>query len=205
MSGSRHGSWRYLFVPQPKFEKAMRAGVNTLEDLNAAVAVEPASRQLQLISLDDARVEKQKFKTLLPLYSLKAAAGYFGEGEAVEPEAWIDASSIGRLDDQMFIARAVGRSMEPQIHDGDYCVFRANPKGTRQGKIVLVQHREISDPETGGSYTIKRYRSEKASKDDGWGHRVIYLEPKNSDYSTIVLTPETEGELLLVAEFISIM
>lgn len=205
MSGSRHGSWRYLFVPQPKFEKAMSAGVNTLEELNAAVAVEPASRQLQLISLDDARVEKQKFKTLLPLYSLKAAAGYFGEGEAVEPEAWIDASSIGRLDDQMFIARAVGRSMEPQIHDGDYCVFRANPKGTRQGKIVLVQHREISDPETGGSYTIKRYRSEKASKDDGWGHRVIYLEPKNSDYSTIVLTPETEGELLLVAEFISIL
>src|ERR1044071_10009381 len=89
MSGSRHGSWRYLFVPQPKFEKAMRAGVNTLEDLNAAVAVEPASRHLQLISLDDARVEKQKFKTLLPLYSFKAAARYFGQGEDVEPEAWI--------------------------------------------------------------------------------------------------------------------
>ena len=205
MSGSRHGSWRYLFVPQPKFEKAMRAGVNTLEDLNAAVAVEPASRQLQLISLDDARVEKQKFKTLLPLYSLKAAAGYFGEGEAVEPEAWIDASSIGRLDDQMFIARAVGRSMEPKIHDGDFCIFRAKPKGTRQGKIVLVQHRDISDPDTGGSFTVKRYRSEKVTSDETWSHSAIYLEPTNSEYSTIVLTPATEGDILLIAEFVVVL
>jgi len=203
MSGSRHGSWRYLFVPQPKFEKAMRAGLNTLEDLNTAVAVEPASRQLQLISLDDARVEKEKFKTLLPLYSLKAAAGYFGEGEAVEPEAWIDASSIGRLDEQMFIARAVGRSMEPRIHDGDYCVFRAKPTGTRNGKIVLVQYRGSADPETGGSFTIKRYRSQKTiNQDSEWSHNQISLEPLNSDYGPIVLNPESEGDVRLIAEYI---
>jgi|ERR1051325_6720026 hypothetical protein len=66
MSGSRHGSWRYLFVPQPKFQKAMQAGISTLADLNAAVAVESTSRQLQLISLDDAKVENERFKTLLP-------------------------------------------------------------------------------------------------------------------------------------------
>jgi len=30
----------------------------------------------------------EAFKTLLPLYTLKAAAGYFGSGEAVEPEGW---------------------------------------------------------------------------------------------------------------------
>jgi SOS-response transcriptional repressor LexA len=182
----------------------MRAGVNTLEDLNAAVAVEPASRQLQLISLDDARVEKQKFKTLLPLYSLKAAAGYFGEGEAVEPEAWIDASSIGRLDDQMFIARAVGRSMEPRIYDGDYCVFRTKPKGTRQGKIVLVQYRGPGDPETAGSFTIKRYRSEKTNNQDGdWKHSRVILEPLNSDYVPIVLMAESEGDVGVIGEYIA--
>ena len=37
----------------------------------------------------------------------------------------------------MFVCRAVGRSMEPRIHDGDYVVFRAKPAGTRQGRIVL--------------------------------------------------------------------
>ena len=206
MSTSRHGSWRYLFVPQQKFERALQAGVSTLSDLNAAVAVEPKSRQLQLISLDDARVEKEKFKTLLPLYSLKAAAGYFGDGEAVEPEGWVESSSVGRLDDQMFVARAVGRSMEPKIHDGDYCVFRANPTATRQGKIVLVQHRGLGDPETGGSFTVKRYKSAKIIKDGGnWSHDQIILEPLNVDYEPINLTAETHEDVQVLAEFLAVI
>jgi len=162
------------------------------------------SRVLQLISLEDSRVGKEKFKTLLPLYSLKAAAGYFGNGEAVEPEGWVDASSVSHLDDQMFVARAVGRSMEPSIHDGDYCVFRAKPQGTRQGKIVLAQSRGISDPETGGSFTLKRYRSEKTSDQSGkWKHTQITLEPLNPDYDPIILTPKSEGDVDIVAEYVT--
>ena len=45
--------------------------------------------------------------------------------------------------------------------DGDFCVFRANIVGSRIGKIVLVQHREHYDFENGGSYSIKKYSSEK--------------------------------------------
>ena len=82
---------------------------------------------------------------LLPLYSLKAAAGYFGNAEPVEPEGWVEADGAGRLDKRMFVCRAVGRSMEPRIHDGDYVVFRAKPAGTRQGKIVLVQYRGAAE------------------------------------------------------------
>jgi type III restriction enzyme len=162
------------------------------------------SRVLHVISLEDSRVAKERFKTLLPLYSLKAAAGYFGNGEAVEPEGWVDALSVGHLDDKMFVARAVGRSMEPSIHDGDYCVFRAKPQGTRQGKIVLAQSRGISDPETGGSFTLKRYRSEKTSDQSGeWKHTQITLEPLNPDYDPIILTPESEGDVDVVAEYIT--
>jgi phage repressor protein C with HTH and peptisase S24 domain len=154
--------------------------------------------------LDDNRVEKEKFKTLLPLYTLKAAAGYFGDGEAVEPEAWIDASSIGRLDDHMFVARAVGHSMEPRIYDGDYCVFRAKPTGTRQGKIVLVQYRGPGDPDTGGAFTVKRYRSEKRGDATiGWRHGRITLEALNPEYQPIVLLPESEGDVKIVAEYLA--
>jgi hypothetical protein len=57
-------------------------------------------------------------------------------------------------------------------------VFRANRAGTRQNKIVLAQRRTISDPETGGSYTVKVYSSEKrgdavAMPDDEEPVRVI--------------------------------
>lgn len=177
-----------------------------VESMDGTILPEPPTTSvLQLISLDHPRVAKDKFKTLLPLYSFKVAAGHFGSGEAVEPEGWVDASSIGRLNDQMFVARAVGRSMEPRIADGDYCVFRLNPEGTRNGKIVLVQAREISDPETGGSFTLKRYRSDKSADDGDWAHTRITLEPLNPEYEPIVLTPKSEGDVTLIAEFLSVL
>lgn len=134
---------------------------------------------------------------------MKAAAGYFGNGEAVEPEAWIEAEGIGRLDDQMFVARAVGRSMEPRIYDGDFLVFRPKPVGSRQGKIVLVQYQEIADPETGGSYTVKRYRSEKSHSAEGeWRHTKITLEPLNPEFQPIILEPEDEGAIQVISEYL---
>jgi SOS-response transcriptional repressor LexA len=127
---------------------------------------------------------EQMFKRFLPVYSLKAAAGYFGEGEAVEPESWVEVDGLGTLDERMFVARAVGRSMEPRIQDSDYLVFRANPAGSRIGKIVLVQYRGPEDPETGGAYTVKKYESEKVpAEEGGWRHQRIVLKPLNPEFS----------------------
>ena len=87
-----------------------------------------------MVSFEDERVRREAFKTLLPLFSLKAAAGYFGSGEAVEPEGWVEADGVGKLDERMFVCRAVGRSMEPAIRDGDYLVFRAKPRAPARGR-----------------------------------------------------------------------
>jgi type III restriction enzyme len=172
--------------------------------LTEVTAETPSPSRLQLLPAEDPRVRTEAFKTLLPVYSLKAAAGYFGSGEAVDPEGWVEASGFGRLEDQMFVAKVVGQSMEPRIYDGDYCVFRARPEGTRQGKIVLVQHREISDPEAGGSFTVKRYRSEKTTDQAGeWKHQRITLEPLNPEYDPIVLTADSERDVDVIAEYIA--
>jgi type III restriction enzyme len=204
MSATRYGQWRYLFAQQKKLEAALARGVKSLAEFaDALVAVRP-DLQLKLVSLEDARVKRDRFKTLLPLYSLKAAAGYFGNGEAVEPEAWVEAKGVGKLDDRMFVCRANGRSMEPSVHDGEYLVFRANPQGTRQGKIVLVQYRGPADPDTGGAFTVKRYKSEKTSDSDGsWRHDRITLQPLNPEFKPIVLTPESESDVTVVAEWIT--
>jgi transcriptional regulator with XRE-family HTH domain len=170
----------------------------------------------KLIAQDDPRVKSGAFKTLLPVYSLKAAAGAFGSGEAVEPEGWVEVfgSRRQKLDRQMFVAKAVGQSMMPTIQSGDWIVLRSSPSGTRQGKVVLAQYRGPADPDTGGSYAIKRYRSVKttdgsgsssssaAAADSSWRHRQITLSPDNPDYEPIVLTPKTEGEFKIVAEYL---
>ena len=112
----------------------------------------------------------------------------------------------GRLDEEMFVVQACGRSMEPLIHDGDLCVMRKYSGGSRQGKIVLAQHQESYDPDTGGAYSIKRYSSEKVTTDDGsWRHEKITLTPLNPEYSSIVLEENDGDECKVVAEFVRVL
>lgn len=206
ISRTVYGRWRYLFLPQRRFEASVAAGVKSLADLAASLVVPRPGPQLRLISLDDTRVKSEAFRTLLPVYSLKAAAGYFGNGEATEPEAWIEADGVGKLDEQMFVARAAGRSMEPTIHGGDFLVFRANPVGTRQGRIVLAQYRGPADPDTGGAFAVKRYSSEKRPSEDGeWRHAKVVLSPVNRDYAPIVISGEEADHVQIVAEFVAVL
>jgi type III restriction enzyme len=206
MSATKYGQWRYLFVPQRKLEAALAGGVNALATLADAVVVTTPGPQLRLIPLEDERVRQDAFKTLLPLFDLRAAAGYFGEGRAVEPEAWIEADGIGKLDERMFVCRALGRSMEPTIHDGDFLVFRREPVGTRQGKIVLAKYRGPADPDTGAAFTVKRYSSEKrADPDGGWRHSRILLSPLNPEYDVLEI-PEAQAEdFKILAEFVAVL
>ncbi len=144
--------------------------------------------------------EALRFREYLPVYTLRAACGYFGEGEPVEPEGWVKVENCGRLDDKMFVVRAEGRSMEPKIHDGDLCVMRKYEGGSRNGEIVLAQHRDFSDPESGGAYSIKRYSSEKVEEEDGsWHHERITLSPLNREFEPIVIDANEDGEFAVVA------
>lgn len=206
MSSTKYGQWRYLFLQQRKLEAALAAGVRTLAELAEAVVKTRPEPQLRFISIEDERIKREAFKTLLPVYTLKEAAGYFGNGEAVEPEGWVEADGAGRLDDQMFVCRAVGRSMEPSIHDGDHLVFRAKPVGTRQGKIVLAQYRGAADPDTGGAFTVKRFSSEKeADGEGGWRHTKLTLSPTNPEYSPIILSKRDAESAQIVAEFVTVL
>lgn len=160
-----------------------------------------AVRQLAGAMFDDADVpDDERFTSYLPVYSLKAAAGYFGSGETVEREGWLRVE--GRLTANMFVARAVGRSMEPMIQDGDLCVFRKYAGGTRQNRDVLVQWSGIEDVDTGGSYAVKRYHR---IGNRGEGDFRIELRPLNPDYEPIALTPEYEDDVAVIAQFVQVL
>ena len=104
-----------------------------------------------------------KYIDYLPLYTLKAACGKFSEWQEAEEEGWVKTEGLGKLNPGMFIVRANGHSMEPRIKEGDLCVFRNGIVGSRNGKIVLIQHREHYDFEYGGCYSIKNTPARKST------------------------------------------
>jgi len=147
---------------------------------------------------------EQRYVTCVPLIPLKAAAGAFGDPQAVRDEEfeWVAFATRYRLRPGMFVAQVVGKSMEPTIPAGAYCLFRSPVEGTRQGKTVLVQLRDITDPETSQRYTVKRYESEKATDGDSWRHTRITLKPVNPAFDPIVLSGADDQQVQVIAEFI---
>lgn len=146
-----------------------------------------------------------RYQTHLPRIQLAAAAGSWGESmsperTAAEAEDWVEVLDDRPLDDKMFIAQVVGRSMEPEIPDGAWCIFRAHPGGSRNGRKVLVEH--FGDATQ--RYTVKRYRSMKRYDAEGnvVGRRVR-LEPLNPEFSAWELEEGTECRVL--AEFVALL
>ena len=162
--------------------------------------------EAEIIRIEPVVNDDVKYIDFLPVYSIKAACGYFGEGDIVRELGWIQAEGIGKLNRNMFVVQASGHSMEPRIKDGDFCVFRANPAGSRQGKIVLVQHRNYYDSDYTGAYSIKEYSSAKNYDEFGnWQHEKIELLPLNKDYNPIVIKAEEAEDFRVIGEFVGIV
>jgi len=149
---------------------------------------------------------QEKFVSFVPLYTLEAAAGSFGEPDAADCRGWVKVPSGIKINQRHFVAKVVGKSMEPNIKDGSYCLFTFGVIGSRNGRIVLAQHSDISDPETGGSYTIKKYLSKKTTGTDGeWKHIAIQLLPINPDFKPIEITADSADEIKIIAEFVTVL
>ena len=149
-----------------------------------------------------------RYVNCVPLVPLKAAAGAFGDPQSVLDESewdWVEVDAQRSLRPGMFVAEVVGRSMEPMIPDGAYCLFSSPVTGTRQRRIVLVQLQDEVDFDTGLRYTVKRYRSEKTADEDGWRHVRVVLEPVNREFTPIELTAEDEEAVAVVAEFVEVV
>jgi len=202
------GAERTLAVLEDSLSNTLRVGGResiAVGDFNKALA---RLYERHIESAGDAPVEVLKYRTHLPLYPLAAAAGKWGEDMEVdvEPEGWAKAPEGLRLGPDMFVARVVGRSMEPLIPDGSLCVFRGGVQGSRQGKHVLVQNRGAS--ETGGEFTVKRYTSRKVQTEEGWHHERIRMEPLNPEFEAWDLDPSdlgAGGRYRLCAEFVRVL
>lgn len=167
-----------------------------------SVSVDAFTRVLdRLYSEHVETVEAQPYRTHVPLYSLRAAAGYLGEEMPSEAEDWVRTPEGMKIGPEVFAAHVVGRSMEPLIPDGSLNLFRFHPAGSRQNKILLIQRFGAID-ET-ARYTVKRYTSKKVyAGEDQWEHQEIRLEPVNPEFEAWMAGPE---DFAVVAEWLRVL
>jgi hypothetical protein len=146
-----------------------------------------------------------------PVVELRFAAGAFSGAQSLDDQAsdWVALPDWIHPQPGLFLARVVGESMNRRIPNGAWCLFRANPTGSRQGKVVVVQHRDIADPDTGGRYTVKVYRSEKIDDaEGGWRHERITLHPDSDrpGYAPIVIEARDRDDgFVVVAELLTVI
>jgi SOS-response transcriptional repressor LexA len=166
------------------------------------VLVDNFTRALDRLYRKNVPSQVQEFRTHLPLYSLRAAAGKFLDNAEASSEGWIEAPQDLHLKSNMFVARIEGRSMEPRIPDGSWCVFRHGVVGSREGMLVLVENRDTANDQ----YTVKRYSSEKEFSGDEWRHKRIHLQALNPEHPSWSWDLEHEPDKFRVlAEFVCVL
>ena len=147
----------------------------------------------------------EQYEKAVPVYDLAVAAGGFGTSQSPQPIGWMHVKPSRPVDKRMFVAQVVGSSMEDGIPNGVWGLFRlflTPPSPTAiDGRRVVVQLHE-TDPDTGGQYTLKRWRVTKYAADGGVER--VELRPDNPDYKSIKLSAK-DGEIRPVAEFLEIV
>jgi len=195
----------FIYCTDPETREYFRSFVSPA----AAIEDEPSKTWLSALPLevlDPNHVEP--YVNAVPLYDLQVAAGAFAQQQTPDEHTWVKLPPEFAPREGMFVAQVVGDSMNRRIPNGAWCLFRADPGGSRNGKIVVVQHRSIQDPEFGVGLTVKRYESTKMPADgDSWQHERIVLHPDSTreGYASIILEPDDAQDLRVVGELVAVL
>lgn len=183
----------YIYVCDPNLRDYFRQHISTFSE-------PPVLKVLPLNKVEP-------FINSVPLYDISVAAGNFSELQQTSDFEWVELPAPLTPRKDYFVCRVIGDSMNKIIPNGSWCLFQKDPGGSREGKIVLVEHFKILDSDFGAGYTIKSYHSEKKEAEDNWSHKKIVLKPmsNNPDYKEITLNEEVMRELKVVGIFVCVL
>ncbi len=215
--------WRYLLIPADSVQSNLSLDwLAKMYEHTATVPTTVVAAQEESNVLPFRRVETSEvrpFENAIPLYDLKVAAGRFGEeqlvdavpqqGEVQNPDdyKWVSHGGRSKPSRGLFVAQVVGESMNKRIPNGAWCVWRLNPGCDGDGtEIVLAQHKDILDSESGGQFTVKFFKIDQVSSDDGGPSRIT-LSPNSHDdsFKPIVLEGVDDSELRIIAELVEVL
>jgi len=162
--------------------------------------------KLRILSFADVK----PYVNAVPIYDIYAAAGEFSDlqmEEEYESYKWVELPMNIAARKGYFVCQIMGESMNKKIENGSWCLFKKDQGGSRQGKIVLVEHASFKDSDFGAGYTIKSYHSEKNVTDESWSHKSIVLKPFSFDsrFKDIILSDDKINELKVIGEFVTVL
>ncbi len=180
--------------------KSMIAGVSPSP---RAAAEKYAGLELRIVAAEDVR----PYINAVPLYDLQIAAGGFSDPQEVHTADWVELPEGIVPKPGLFVSQVVGESMNRRIPNGSWCLFRRVNAGSRDGKVVLAELLDRQDPENGGRYTVKVYKSAKRATEDSWEHAKIQLIPDSTraGFSNMEFTSNPEDSLRIIAEFVAVL
>jgi hypothetical protein len=149
-----------------------------------------------------------RFPKRFALLSLSVAAGGFSASQTPRAEGMVSVHAEHEASSDSFVAVVKGKSMEPTVPEGSYCLFRffQDPSSVSaselNGRRVLVQLHEDSDPEHGGRYTLKQWVSHC---DESGAVLSVDLVPDNVGYETKSYRGEQCAVLRAVAELVEVV
>jgi superfamily II DNA or RNA helicase/HKD family nuclease/SOS-response transcriptional repressor LexA len=160
----------------------------------------------KIIPIQQSLSFQEEFMNPIPLYDFYAAAGTFSEIQSSKDYTLIEGPENSSNNDY-FACRIIGESMNRVIPNGSICLFKPYTGGSRNGKILLVEYRDLQDPDFNSAFTIKTYSSEKNITEENWEHTSIVLRPNSYDssYQNIIITEQIAAEMRVVGEFIRIL
>lgn len=160
----------------------------------------------KVIPLQQSLEFEEELRNPIPLYDFYAAAGTFSEIQSGKDYTLIEGPENSSNSDY-FACRIIGESMNRVIPNGSICLFKPYTGGSRNGKILLIENRDLQDPDFNSAFTIKTYSSEKIVTEDNWEHTSIVLRPNSydSDYQDIIITEQNAPEMRVIGEFIQIL
>jgi len=166
-----------------------------------------SERKEYRIPLQGTANNEQQVRELIPLYNFYAAAGTFSEMQSEKEFTLIETPENIKSSNDYFACKIIGESMNRVIPNGSICLFKFYTGGTRNGKIVLVENRDIQDQDFNSAFTIKTYSSEKAITEEGWEHTSIALRPNSFDnsYKNIIINEENGSGMKVIGEFVKIL
>ncbi len=165
-----------------------------------------SEKRNNIISIHE-NVGYQGLRNPIPLYDFYAAAGTFSEMQSGKNFTLIEGPENIGTNNDYFACKIIGDSMNRVIKNGSICLFKKPTAGTRNGKILLVENRDIQDPDFNSAFTIKTYSSEKIITEESHQHTSIVLRPNSFDdsYKSIIITEENGPEMRVVGEFVKVL